>query len=52
VVDSQFRVLGVDGRRIADMSILPVLPSGHTQVPAYLTGAICAQILISQYELE
>jgi choline dehydrogenase-like flavoprotein len=52
VVDSQFRVLGVDGLRIADMSILPVLPSGHTQVPAYLTGATCAEILISQYELE
>jgi choline dehydrogenase-like flavoprotein len=52
VVDSQFRVLGVDNLRVADMSVLPVLPSGHTQLPAYVTGATCAEMLISEYGLQ
>lgn len=51
VVDSQFRVIGVENLRVADMSTLPVLPSGHTQLPAYLTGATCAELLIKEYAL-
>ncbi len=31
VVDSDFRVFGVDGLRVADLSVLPVLPSCHPQ---------------------
>jgi choline dehydrogenase-like flavoprotein len=52
VVDSQFRVLGVENLRVADMSVLPVLPSGHTQVPAYVTGSTCAEMLVSEYGLD
>jgi choline dehydrogenase-like flavoprotein len=52
VVDSEFRVRGIDNLRVADMSVLPVLPSAHTQVPAYLTGATCADVLIKEYGLE
>ena len=52
VVDEQFRVKGLTNLRVADMSVLPVLPSAHTQLPAYLTGATCAELLIKEYELE
>ncbi|KFY02882.1 hypothetical protein O988_01833 [Pseudogymnoascus sp. VKM F-3808] len=52
VVDSEFRVIGMDNLRVADMSVLPVLPSAHTQLPAYLTGATCADLLIKEYGLE
>ena len=51
VVDSRFRVIGLQNLRVADMSVLPVLPSGHTQAPAYVTGATCAEILIDEYGL-
>ena len=34
VVDSDFRVIGIDGLRVADMSVVPVLMSGHTQAAA------------------
>jgi choline dehydrogenase-like flavoprotein len=51
VVDSHFRVLGIEHLRVADMSVWPVLPSVHTQAPAYITGATCADILIKEYDL-
>jgi choline dehydrogenase-like flavoprotein len=51
VVDTHFRVLGIENLRVADMSVLPVLPSAHTQAPAYVTGATCAEILIKEYGL-
>lgn len=52
VVDNNFRVVGVSGLRVADMSVLPILPNGHTQVPAYITGATCAEKLIEEYNLD
>ncbi|KAK7211329.1 hypothetical protein V2G26_018507 [Clonostachys chloroleuca] len=35
VVDTQFSVKGVKGLRVADLSVLPVLVSSHTQTAAY-----------------
>jgi len=52
VVEGRFRVIGLDNLRVADMSVLPVLPSAHTQLPAYLTGATCAEVLIKEYKLD
>ena len=51
-VDSHFRVFGVDGLRVADMSVVPVLTNNHTQATAYVTGATCADVLIRGYGLE
>ncbi|OTA99814.1 putative GMC oxidoreductase [Hypoxylon sp. CI-4A] len=51
VVDKDFRVFGLEGLRVADMSVVPVLPSAHVQAVAYVTGITCAEKLIQQYDL-
>ncbi|KAK9778880.1 hypothetical protein SCAR479_04116 [Seiridium cardinale] len=51
VVDPDFRVLGVQNLRVADMSAVPVLASAHTQAVAYVTGITCAEKLIAEYGL-
>ena len=38
VVDPQLRVRGVQGLRVADASIMPVLPSANTMAPAIMVG--------------
>ena len=51
VVDSEFRVLGLEGLRIADMSVVPILPNCHVQSVAYAVGIVCAEKLVQQYGL-
>ncbi|CAI7677013.1 unnamed protein product [Penicillium manginii] len=51
-VDSGFRIMGLEGPRVADMSVVPVLTNNHTQATAYVTGATCADVLIREYGLE
>jgi len=50
-VDSDFRFNGIEGLRVADMSVVPVLASCHVQSVAYVTGITCAEKLIAQYSL-
>ncbi|KAF5364083.1 hypothetical protein D9756_001021 [Leucocoprinus leucothites] len=38
VVDPDLRVKGISGLRIADLSVLPIVPAAHTQQPAYVVG--------------
>lgn len=46
VVDNDFKVIGIEGLRVADMSVVPVLVSGHTQAVAYVTGMTCAEKIL------
>ena len=46
VVDDKLNVFGVKGLRVADVSIMPTLHSGHTQMPAFGIGEKCAEFLI------
>ncbi|KAJ1322824.1 choline dehydrogenase [Microdochium nivale] len=51
VVDSGFRLKGVRGLRVADMSVVPVLASCHIQAVAYITGVTAAEKLVAEYGL-
>lgn len=51
-VDNNFKIFGIDNLRVADLSVVPVLPTCHTQAMAYVTGATCADKLIEHYNLE
>jgi choline dehydrogenase len=45
VVDSDLRVKGVEGLRVADTSVFPVTITGHLQVAAYATAEQAAEII-------
>lgn len=51
VVDSKFRVRGIERLRVADMSVVPFVPNCHTQTWAYLAGETLAEKLAVQYNL-
>ncbi|KAK6087260.1 putative aldehyde dehydrogenase [Seiridium cupressi] len=37
-VDSSFKVFGIKGLRVADLSVCPLVPNNHTQTTAYVVG--------------
>ena len=48
VVDTQLRVHGVAGLRVADASIMPTLPSGNTNAPCIMIGERCAEFILNK----
>ncbi|MCJ1357626.1 MAG: hypothetical protein MMC33_007622 [Icmadophila ericetorum] len=48
-VDKNFRVVGVQGLRVVDASVAPLIPSAHTQAAAFLIGEVAAEKLIAEY---
>jgi choline dehydrogenase-like flavoprotein len=51
VVDKNFRVNGLAGLRVVDLSVAPVLPNNHTQSTAYLIGETAAEKMVEEYGL-
>ncbi len=45
VVDSELKVYGVEGLRIADASILPRVTTGNTMAPCVIIGERAADLL-------
>lgn len=45
VVDHELKVIGLEGLRIADCSIMPTVPGGNTGVPAMMVGEKCADLI-------
>jgi choline dehydrogenase len=47
VVDPQLRVLGIEGLRVADASIMPSVTGGNTNAPSMLIGERCADLMLA-----
>jgi len=46
VVDPDLRVRGIEGVRVADLSVLPVMPSGNTNGPVMALAGRAAEIIL------
>lgn len=51
VVDSRFKVFGLEGCRVVDLSVCPFVVNAHTQSTAYIVGEIAADVLAEEYGL-
>lgn len=47
VVDPELRVIGVDGLRVADASIMPSVPSGNTSAPCVMIGEKAGDLVVA-----
>ena len=45
VVDPELRVKGVNGLRVADASIMPIIPGGNTNAPSIMVGEKAADLI-------
>jgi choline dehydrogenase len=45
VVDPELRVRSVDGLRVADASVMPVVPRGNTNAPTIMIGEKAADLV-------
>ena len=48
VVDPELRVVGVDGLRVADASVMPFISSGNTHAPTTMIGEKASDLLLGR----
>ncbi|MFD2176935.1 GMC family oxidoreductase [Veronia pacifica] len=51
VVDPELKVYGIQGLRVADASIMPLVIGGNTNAPTMVIGEKCADYIARQYNL-
>ncbi|CAL8124704.1 unnamed protein product [Orchesella dallaii] len=50
VVDSQLRLIGHEGIRVVDSSIMPVIPNANTQAPTYAIAEKVSELIVKTWE--
>ena len=51
VVDEELRVIGMDGLRVADASIMPVITGGNTNAPTMMIGEKAVDLVLGRAPL-
>jgi choline dehydrogenase len=51
VVDPELRVYGVEGLRVADASVMPVVPSGNCHAGILMIAEKCADLIKDEYDM-
>ena len=47
VVDGRLKVHSIEGLRLADASVMPIISSGNTNAPSIMIGEKCAKFILN-----